>query len=118
MGTPCDQRSHLPQNIEVRPSRNDLHLLEFHDIFQLDAHFPSLTQELGVQEMPYGPIISESVLLVSKLRGGVTEYKPVALPLVEDVQQGQMVAFGYIELFPRGIGFFHPFLGSIEHAGH
>ncbi len=70
--TSCDQRSDLPQNIEVRPSRNDLHLLEFHDIFQLDAHFPSLTEELGVQEMPYRPIISESVLLFSKLRGEKT----------------------------------------------
>lgn len=69
----CEQHSHLPQNIEVRPSRNDPHLLEFHDIFQLDAHFPSLTEELGVQEMPYRPIISESVLLVSKLRSQKTK---------------------------------------------
>ena len=46
-------------DIEVSPGSNDLHLLEFHDIFKLLADFASFAEEFGVQEVLQGPIVTE-----------------------------------------------------------
>jgi hypothetical protein len=48
-----------PNNIIIRPSRNDLHLLEIHDILQLYTDLPRLPEKFGMQEVSQSPIITE-----------------------------------------------------------
>ena len=51
----------LPDDVPVRPDgRCTVHLLGFHNVFQLPSHFPGLTKQFGVQEMFHAPIVSKS----------------------------------------------------------
>ena len=57
-GTATVPGGYSPDDIEVRASRDDLHLLELHDILQLSAQFASFAEELGMKEMPDTPIVT------------------------------------------------------------
>lgn len=46
------------------------------------------------------------------------DYIPVALPLVEHIEQCKVIALGHLELLAGGVRFFHALLRSIEDGGY
>lgn len=114
----------IPNNIKVGTSRYNLHFLELHDIFKLDADLARFSQQLGMQEVTHRPIVAiagnsiASAACDRPLKSRAPEDSPVALPLVEDVQKRQMITLRNIEFLSSSIRFLHPFLWSIEDARH
>lgn len=47
----------LPDDIPVCATRQDCHLLLFHDIFELTSDFPGFAHEFRVQEMLHAPAV-------------------------------------------------------------
>ena len=48
----------VPDHVKVRSGRDDVHLLELHDVLELHAHLPRLLQQLRVQEVPQAPVVA------------------------------------------------------------
>jgi len=98
----------LPDDVPIRADgRCTVHLLCFHDVFQLSSHLPGLTKQFRVQEMLHTPVVSESArpnrkkirsairIQLASVRGD----SPMTLPLLVDMQQGKMIALGDEKLF-------------------
>lgn len=57
---------YIPDDIIFGASGDDRHLLLLHDVLELGADFASLAEQLGVQEMLHGPVITEPDVQQSK----------------------------------------------------
>ena len=75
----------LADNVPLRSRRNELHLLSFHDVFQLLSHLSHFAHGFRVDEVLLTP----------------TRRVLVLLPLLVTVQQRQVVTLGYLELLSR-----------------
>ena len=56
----------FPHDIKISSGGYDLHLLHLHDVFELRSNFPRLPQQFRVQKMPHRPLVSVTVIRVSK----------------------------------------------------
>ena len=48
------------KDIEICPCGYDIHLLKFHDVLQLSPYFTCFSEQLGMQKVSHGPVVTES----------------------------------------------------------
>lgn len=48
----------LANHVDVRPGRDELHLLKVHDIFQLSSDLASFAEKLGMKEVADAPLVA------------------------------------------------------------
>ena len=107
----------LADHVPVRAARNDVHLLELHDVHQLRPHLACLAQRLGMQKVTRRPVIAVAARKVSMCFAARPRMNvPVGLPLRIDVQERQVVALRHKELFARRVALLEAFLWAIEHG--
>jgi hypothetical protein len=61
----------LPKDIEICSSGDDIHLLKLHDVLQLSPYFTRFPEQLGMQKVSHGPVVTESVKRKSLIRASM-----------------------------------------------
>ncbi|KRX44449.1 hypothetical protein T05_629 [Trichinella murrelli] len=92
----------LANNIPVSTAGLDRHFLLVHDVLQLGPYFAHFAHRFHVD----------------KVVGAPAGTVPVHPPLLVDVKQSQVVAFGNLEFFPLRIAVLFSTLGSVEYRRH